>query len=230
MPNLKDTAIAWECNLKLLILLHNKGAIGEIFPLELFFVFSICPIICVCKNKINESPCPTRIACIHGALRKRMCACVREREEEERKEHERQKLVSKKLAFSSIPTGSGLMEDEAEVGGRGRKHTRISLFILLGVYWAVGSVYWYLSSSFQCSQLLSPQIFPLRLSLFLLLHTAVTSLMMSHVFFLQLGTFCWPLKAHWVFPLYQLLFNPSNEFFHSHSRYFVSRISIWSFL
>lgn len=31
---------------------------GKTFPLELFLVFSICPIICVRKNKINESLCP----------------------------------------------------------------------------------------------------------------------------------------------------------------------------
>lgn len=184
-------------------------------------MFSVWPIICVCKNKVNESPCPDQVSTYPWYLKEKgVCGVGRWGGELRGR---KVNACSKETGVCSVPTGSALTADEAEVSGRKRKeaHEDFCVCLLLGIYWAV--IYWCLSSSFQSSQLLPPQMFLLRTSLCLHpFHMSLTSLMLAHRPLSSSRAFCWPLLS------VQPLLSPSNEFCSSRSTCFLSRVNIWS--
>lgn len=128
-------------------------------------MFSVWPIICVCKNKVNESPCPDQDSTYPWYLKEKGVCGVGRWGGELR--GSKVNACSRETGVCSVPAGPALTADEPEVSGRKRKeaHEDFCVCPLLGIYWAV--IYWCLSSSFQPSQLLPPQMFLLRTSLLL---------------------------------------------------------------
>ena len=109
-------------------------------------MFLVWPIICVCKNKVNESPCPDQDSTYPWYLKEKgVCGVGRWGGELRGR---KVNACSRETGVCSVPAGPALTADEAEVSGRKRKeaHEDFCVCPLLGIYWAV--IYWCLSSSF----------------------------------------------------------------------------------